>query len=46
VNALLQRLANRLASEGKPPGSMTNEEVIALLPPEVASRLRETESSA
>jgi 2-dehydropantoate 2-reductase len=31
VNALLQDLANRLAREGKPPGSMSPEEVLALI---------------
>jgi 2-dehydropantoate 2-reductase len=32
VNDLLQRLAARMAREGKPPGSMPVEEVMALLP--------------
>jgi hypothetical protein len=32
VNDLLQRLASQMAREGKPPGSMAVEEVIALLP--------------
>lgn len=32
VNALLQRVANRLAREGAPPGSMTPDELLAQLP--------------
>jgi hypothetical protein len=31
VNALFQRLANQMAREGKPPGSMSIEEVLARL---------------
>jgi len=31
VNAVLQRLANQMSREGKPPGSMRMEEVLALL---------------
>jgi 2-dehydropantoate 2-reductase len=31
VNALLQRLANQLAKEGRPPGSISNDQVLALL---------------
>ena len=32
VNSLLQRLANQMAREGRPPGSMPAEEVLAMLP--------------
>jgi len=42
VNQLLQRLANQLAHDGAPPGSMTPDDVFALLPAEI----RESVSSA
>jgi 2-dehydropantoate 2-reductase len=33
VNAVLQRLANQFAAAGRPPGSMSMEEVVSYLPP-------------
>jgi 2-dehydropantoate 2-reductase len=33
VNAVLQRLANQLAAGGRPPGSMSEAEVLSYLPP-------------
>jgi 2-dehydropantoate 2-reductase len=33
VNAVLQRLANQLAASGRPPGSMSNEELLSHFPP-------------
>jgi 2-dehydropantoate 2-reductase len=39
VNAALQRLANRIAAEGRPPGSLLPDE----LPPEVTAELKATQ---
>jgi 2-dehydropantoate 2-reductase len=35
VNAVLQRMANQLAAGGLPPGSVTTEEILSHLPPDL-----------
>jgi 2-dehydropantoate 2-reductase len=40
VNAALQRLANQLAASGRPPGSMSTEELLSHFPPELRIQIK------